>query len=125
MRINSRRKGYVNERVVGRILESFGYYMVKSAMSLGYFDLVAISKNSVRLIQCKPYSDKISQEEEEFKLIPCPSNVFKEWWSYQRGGLWIIRRYDGSGKLVRVANVYRDRKLKKDVEVVKENYQVT
>lgn len=54
-RMNRKRKGTYYERKARKILESQDYYVIRSAGSLGLFDLVAIHKSTgeVRLIQVK------------------------------------------------------------------------
>lgn len=86
--MNTKRKGRYNERKAIKILESAGYYCVRSSASLGLFDIVAIGANGIRLIQVKTnrMASEIEVEAIE-KFNGIPQNATKEIWvfkDYQR-----------------------------------------
>lgn len=78
--MNRKAKGSRREREALRILEKQGYNVTKSGASLGLFDLIAINKEHIRLIQVK--SNIISSKElanlRQYNNIPL--NAIKEVW---------------------------------------------
>ena len=62
-------KGARYERKAKRILEKAGYLVIRSAASKGPFDIVAIKKNDVRLIQVKVNALPSPEEEETLILL--------------------------------------------------------
>jgi len=68
--MDTKRKGIRAERKAKRILEKAGYLVIRSAASLGYFDLVALGKwGSVRLIQVKKDKQITKEERETLGLL--------------------------------------------------------
>ena len=85
---HAKRKGTRRERDAKKILEGFGYYCIRSTASLGLFDLVAVNKNEIVLIQVKVNNPPSKQEMDRIKKFKdCPANARKEIWvmkDYQR-----------------------------------------
>lgn len=80
----SKRKGTRNEHKAIKTLEAAGYYCTRAAGSLGIFDIVAISKGCIRLIQVKTNENCRAAEREaleQFKTLP--ANAYKEIWIYK------------------------------------------
>jgi len=74
-----------------RVLEAAGYACTRSAASLGVFDVVAISRQGVRLIQVRSNRMPCPAEREAIELFPVPANVSKEIWIFRdRQGAPII-----------------------------------
>jgi len=66
--MNRKKKGINAERKAKEILEQAGYLVIRSAGSLGPFDLIALNRSGhVRLIQVK--KNKIITEEEKENLF--------------------------------------------------------
>jgi len=85
--MNAKRKGSRNEHKAIRILEAAGYHCTRAAGSLGMFDIVAISKQGLRLIQIKSNRNAPPIEREaieEFSGIP--ANATKEIWIFEDYG---------------------------------------
>jgi len=83
---NTSRKGIEKERKVRKMLEKVGYLVIRSAASKTPFDLVALRKNEVRLIQVKTNRHPSTEEEENLielanRLIPFSVEV---WVFYDR-----------------------------------------
>jgi len=79
------------ERKAKGELEQDGYYVMKSGGSLGVFDLVAINKDSVRLIQVKSTykewtENTYKKDIEQIKALPVPDICKKELW------VWKLRK---------------------------------
>ena len=82
-RVNAKRKGTRNERKAIRALEAAGYHCTRAAGSLGLFDIDAIGRLSVRLIQAKTNEDARPQEREAIQMFDCiPPGATKEIWIY-------------------------------------------
>jgi Holliday junction resolvase len=82
----SKRKGSRNEHKAMRILEAAGYHVTRAAGSLGMFDVVAINRSGIRLIQVKSNRDASPLEREAIQLFDgLPENATKE--------IWIFRDY--------------------------------
>lgn len=80
----SKAKGSRGERKCIRILEAGGYLCTKSGGSLGVFDVIAIGPNTVRCIQCKCGSARLSSlEREAIRLIMVPLCCTKEYWLFR------------------------------------------
>ncbi|MEW6606046.1 MAG: hypothetical protein AB1414_01160 [bacterium] len=81
--INKKAKGARQERKAKKILELAGYNVTKVGASLGIFDLVAINRHKIKLIQVK--SNYISPEEKEQIALfaNCPENTSKEIWIFR------------------------------------------
>ena len=104
MPIKTKDKGARAEREAKHLLESEGYFCTKSGGSLGVYDLVAINKKSIRLIQVKATSNKfywngVKREtklmEESWNLLPkCAS---QEIWVRERGK-WTLYVFDTKDK---------------------------
>jgi Holliday junction resolvase len=76
------RKGYLRELEVMRILRSSGKFEVvfRSAASHSPFDIVAISKDKVLLLQVKTGRFSLKRELEKLKAIQTPRSVEKQLW---------------------------------------------
>jgi Holliday junction resolvase len=76
------RKGYLKELEVMRILRSSGKFEVvfRSAASHSPFDIVAISKNKVLLLQVKTGRFSLKRELKKLKAIQTPRSVEKQLW---------------------------------------------
>lgn len=84
--IGTKRKGNKQEHRAMNTLESEGYACCRSAASLGIFDVVAIRKDSIKLIQVK--SNRKPPKPERLALIEfaknnCPANGTVEIWVYK------------------------------------------
>jgi len=76
------RKGYLRELEVMRILRKSGKFQVvfRSAASHSPFDIVAISKSKVLLLQVKTGKFNFKREFEKLKAIQTPKSVEKQLW---------------------------------------------
>jgi Holliday junction resolvase len=76
------RKGYLRELEVVRILRNSGKYQVvfRSAASHSPFDVVAISKEKILLLQVKTGKFSLERELEKLKGIQTPKSVEKQLW---------------------------------------------
>ena len=76
----AKKKGWRREDKTRKILEKAGYEVCRAGSSLGMFDLIAINKLGIRLLQvksnyCRPF------EIEQIKLFNnIPLNATKELW---------------------------------------------
>lgn len=68
------------EREAKKVLEDAGYYVMRSAGSLGLFDLVAFNKYSTRFIQVRKNRDLSKREKDAIRLIPVVTGIKKESW---------------------------------------------
>ena len=82
--IKTKIKGIRRERLVQKMLEAQGYNCWRLAGSLGIFDLFAVNKNEVRLIQVKSTYCPPA-ERERIRLFKCPPEVVKEIWIFKKG----------------------------------------
>jgi Holliday junction resolvase len=81
--LNCKRKGSRAELKAIRILEAAGYVCTKAGGSLGLFDVVAVGRLDVRLLQVKSggaYASAV--EREQLELLPVPANCSKEIWRF-------------------------------------------
>jgi len=76
------RKGYLRELEVMRILRTSGKFQVvfRSAASHSPFDIVAISKSKVLLLQVKTGKFNFNRELNKLKAIQTPKSVEKQLW---------------------------------------------
>jgi Holliday junction resolvase len=76
------RKGYLRELEVMRILRGSGNFQVvfMSAASHSPFDIVAISKSKVLLLQVKTGRFNFKKELEKLKSIETPKGIEKQLW---------------------------------------------
>ena len=76
------RKGYLRELEVMRILRNSGKFQVvfRSAASHSPFDIVAISKSKVLLLQVKTGKFSFKKEVNNLKAIQTPKSVEKQLW---------------------------------------------
>jgi Holliday junction resolvase len=76
------RKGYLRELEVMRILRKSGKFQVvfRSAASHSPFDIVAISKSKVLLLQVKTGKFNFKRELNKLKAIQTPKSVEKQLW---------------------------------------------
>lgn len=75
--MNCKRKGARNEYKSIRLLESLGYSCIRSAASMGPFDVVAISESDIVLLQVKSNDWPGSLEMESIRMFPSPPNSRK------------------------------------------------
>lgn len=75
--MNHKAKGTRAEYKSIRLLESCGYRCMRSAASLGVFDIIAISSVDIILCQVKTRDWPNSIEMEAIKLYPAPPNARK------------------------------------------------
>jgi Holliday junction resolvase len=76
------RKGYLRELEVIRILKKSGKFQTvfRSAASHSPFDIVAISKSKVLLLQVKTGKFNFKKELKKLKSIKTPKGVEKQLW---------------------------------------------
>jgi Holliday junction resolvase len=76
------RKGYLRELEVMRILRKSGKFQVvfRSAASHSPFDIVAISKSKILLLQVKTGRFNFNRELNKLKAIQTPKSVEKQLW---------------------------------------------
>ena len=76
------RKGYLKELEVMRILRNSGRFQVvfRSAASHSPFDIVAVSKSKILLLQVKTGKFSFKKEFEKLKAIKTPESVEKQLW---------------------------------------------
>ena len=81
--IKTKLKGSCQERKVKKILENQEYICLKSAASLGIFDLICWNKEIIRFIQVKSNycPPKEKRKIKEFDLLP--PNSKKEIWVFK------------------------------------------
>lgn len=79
---NPKAKGARQERRVIKILETAGYYCVKTGGSLGMWDILAFNSNTMRLIQVKSNYCRPA-EREGLELFKAPSFCSKELWIFK------------------------------------------
>jgi Holliday junction resolvase len=84
--MNAKRKGNRNEHKAIRILEAAGYSCTRAAGSLGMFDIVAISRQGIRLVQVKSNRDAPPAEREAIQEFSAPANASKEVWIFEDYG---------------------------------------
>lgn len=83
MPISAKEKGARREREVKKTLENNDYFCCKSGGSLGFFDLICINPQHVRLIQVKTEYCS-SAERKTIKNFRVPSKVIKEIWIFKK-----------------------------------------
>ena len=76
------RKGYLKELEVIRILKDSGKFPIvfRSAASHSPFDIVAISRSKVLLLQVKTGRFNFKKELEKLKSIETPKGIEKQLW---------------------------------------------
>ncbi|WP_134643008.1 hypothetical protein [Ammonifex thiophilus] len=93
------RRGYLAELRAKEELERQGYLVLRTAGSKGPFDLVAVRKDGVRLIQVKRCKDGNGIRPGDLRAlgeVPVPPGVTKEFWVW-RDGEGFVRREVLSG----------------------------
>lgn len=73
----SYKKGVRNEYRSMRLLESVGYFCIRSAGSHSPFDIVGISRGGIALVQCKSGAWPTPAELETIRAIPVPDHTTK------------------------------------------------
>jgi len=72
--VRAKQKGYRTERKAADILRRLDFYVVRSGGSLGPFDLVALRRDAVLLIQCKtnrgPSAEEVERIREFSRALP-------------------------------------------------------
>ena len=82
--MNTSAKGARAERRARRILEPKGYAVVRAGGSLGVFDLVAISRDGLRLVQVKCNRRPGQAERERLGAFNnLPPNTLRELWLFR------------------------------------------
>lgn len=84
--MNAKAKGTRNEHKTIRLLEGLGYTCTRAAASMGTWDIVAVSKRDIRLIQVKSNRGPGTVERETMRLFECPPTCSKEVW------VWVDRQ---------------------------------
>jgi hypothetical protein len=65
-------------------LETIGYHTTRAAGSLGMFDVIAIDRQGIKLIQVKTNRNASPVEREQIALFDrLPTNATKEIWIYK------------------------------------------
>jgi len=85
-------RGYEAELRARSNLSNDGYYVMRSSASLTAFDLIAINREVVRLIQikrCKNQLPSYKKDIEEIRKIRVPSCCKKELWIWRDRRGWI------------------------------------
>ena len=84
--ITSYQRGYLKEvEMVRRLKKSKRFHTVlRSAGSRSPFDVVAISKNEIVLIQVKSGKGRFKKEVRRLKRIKVPSCAKKQFWVYDQ-----------------------------------------
>ena len=72
---NAKRKGTRNEHRSRLLLEAAGYRVTRAAGSFGEFDLVAISRTGILLVQCKSNRPPGPIERACLIEFPAPDNA--------------------------------------------------
>lgn len=81
--MNTKAKGARAERRCMRLLESLGFCCTKAGGSLGAFDVIAISRDSVKCIQVKSGGEYLSGvEREQLQALEVPPAVSVECWRF-------------------------------------------
>lgn len=82
--------GYRAEIRARKLLESWGFTVVRAAASKGPFDLLAFDQTKMMLVQVKvcphgkiPLYNTIRKE---LAVVPAPANCRKELWVWERRG---------------------------------------
>jgi len=78
----SYRKGRYYENKTRKELEVAGFYTVRSAASKGMWDIVAIGKYTVILIQVKANNRVGPKERKQMEDFECPENTMRQIWRY-------------------------------------------
>jgi hypothetical protein len=80
------KRGYEVERIIWKILNSQGYYVLRSAGSRGAVDLIAIREDGIKLIQAKGDTATLRNDERRRLIdIRTPRNASLESWRLPRG----------------------------------------
>lgn len=80
--MKTKAKGNRREHRCMHLLESQGYSCTRSSASLGAWDVIAIRKDGVRLIQVKSNRWPRSPEMAQLEEFEAPPGVTKEIWRY-------------------------------------------
>ncbi len=85
--MNSKRKGTRLERKTIAMLKASGYLCIRSAASLGPFDILAINPLGLRCIQVKSNTWPRPEERESLRNAAkaMPANAFIEVWRWDDG----------------------------------------
>lgn len=75
--MNCKRKGTRNEHKTIKLLSAAGYECIRSAASLGPFDVIGISANDFVLVQVKSNRNASAVEIETIRSLAVPSNCRK------------------------------------------------
>lgn len=78
----SKAKGTRAEYKTMRMLEAEGYACTRAAASLGAWDVIAIRRDGVKLVQSKVNAWPGSVEMERLSLFECPDNCTREIWRW-------------------------------------------
>ncbi|RDV82328.1 hypothetical protein [Ammonifex thiophilus] len=94
------RRGYLAELRAKGELEKEGYLVLRTAGSKGPFDLVAVRKDGVRLIQVKRCRDGDGIRPGDLRALgalPVPPGTTKELWVWRDGEGFVRRETLGGG----------------------------
>ena len=84
----SKQKGARQELRTRKFLENLGYSCARSSASLGLFDIIAVNKNEVKLVQVKSNRWPGTEETEQLKEFArdgCPKSCSVEIWVWADG----------------------------------------
>ena len=76
------RKGQYYETKTRKELEEVGFYTIRSAASKGIWDIVAVNKYFVILIQVKANNWVGPRERKQMEEFKCPENTIRQIWRY-------------------------------------------
>ena len=82
--MNAKAKGTRLERKTFKMLQSAGYQCIRSAASLGPFDLIAINHLGIRCIQVKAnaWPGPVEREDLQAAALSLPPNARVECWRW-------------------------------------------
>ena len=80
--MSAKAKGTQREHKTRRRLEAVGYRCTRAAGSMGEWDLVAVSRSEVLLVQVKSNAWPGSVEMESMTMFPTPPGVRREVWRW-------------------------------------------
>ena len=83
--MNTKAKGTRREAQTIKTLEAQGYACTRAAASLGVWDIIAIRRDGIKLIQVKSNRWPGSVEMEGMIAFECPASCSKEVWRYDDG----------------------------------------
>ncbi|MGB9866553.1 MAG: hypothetical protein ACPLPR_01395 [Bacillota bacterium] len=91
------RRGYLGELKAVRLLEAEGYTVARTAGSHSPFDVVAVGRSCVRLIQVKRVKrggvhPALEEGKRNLSRVPCPPCTSREVWVWVDGKGWAAQQ---------------------------------